>query len=91
MKWADAEWGEPRGEVGGQTQSGRRVGPRTNRCSFLIKNKNMNTEKEKNGDNGGGKKNSCGGTEKRGKKKRGDIDGSVLKEKEGNDYDDANS
>ena len=47
---------------------------------------NKKTDEKKKGDDGGGKKNSGGGGSKRGEKNRGVIDGSVLKEKEGNDY-----
>ena len=91
MQQADAVLGEPRDDAGGQTQSGRRVGPRPDRHSFLIKKKNTNTEEDKKGDGGGGKKNSGGGGAKRGRKKRVGIEEYVLEEKEGNDYDDANS
>ena len=48
-------------------------------------------EEEEKGDDGGGEKNDGGGGEKRGNNKRGGIDGSVLKEKEGGNYDDAGS
>ena len=48
-------------------------------------------EEEKKGDDSGGKKNSGGGGAKRRKKKRGGINRSVLKEKEGDDYDDVKS
>ena len=48
-------------------------------------------EEEKKGNAGGGKKNGSNGGAKRGKNTRGGIDSSVLKEKEGDDYDDANS
>ena len=42
-------------------------------------------EGEKKGDDGGGKKNNGCGREKREKERRGSIDGSVLKKKDG-DY-----
>ena len=48
-------------------------------------------EEEKEEDECGGKKNGGGGGAKTGNKKRGNIDGSVLKEKEGDNYDDADS
>ena len=48
-------------------------------------------EGEKKGDDGGGKKNNGCGREKREKERRGSIDGSVLKKKDGDYYDDADS
>ena len=48
-------------------------------------------EEKKKGDAGGGKKNGDRGGSKRGKKKRGGIDRSVLKEKEGDNYNNADS
>ena len=47
-------------------------------------------DEEKKGDDGNVQKNGGGGLAKRGNNKRVGIDGYVLKEKEGNDYDDAN-
>ena len=48
-------------------------------------------EEDKKGNEGGGKKNGDSGRAKRGKKKRGGINGSVMKEKECDDYGDAKS
>ena len=91
MQQADAAWVEPRGEAGGQKQSGRRVGPCLDRRSLIINKKNKKTEDEKKVDGGGGNKNGGSGGEKREEKKRRRIDGSVQNQKEGDDYANVNS
>ena len=78
MQRADAAGGA-RGKAGGQLFSGHGVGPRPDRCSFLINKKNKKTEGEKKGNDSGGKKNGGRGRAKKGKKKKGVMNGSVLR------------
>ena len=58
---------------------------------FSLTRRIRGQRKRKKGNDGGGKKNGGGGGSKREKKKRGVTYRSVLKEKDGDNYDDADT